>query len=404
MTWVWKIIRRQTATDSSMTEKINFTQQRVEKLPIPESGRIDYYDSGSPKLTCRVSSTGVKSFVLLKWNGKNTQRITLGKWPDLSVAQARKMAADALSSLAQGIDPTEQKRKQRFRNITLLELFHRYLSDKPDLREATVRDYTKIIKAFSDWHNKPINEITRDMVLARRKEFQGGRDNKLRVLRLLLRYAVVSLKILDENPVDVLTDGKFWSKPKRKKRMISADRLKDWYQAVLDLENEKAKVYLLLLLYTGLRDQDVRYLEWKDIDFNNDSFIARDTKNHSDFTAYIAPQLKPYLIGLQAFTGHSPYLFPGDSADGVMNVPRKPITQVCKQADVEFSSHDLKRTFLTIGEAAMIPFSLLKTLANHKTDGDVTAGYINTEAHTLKHATHRIADFIDKFAVLNGED
>jgi len=387
-----------------MTEKINFTQQRVEKLPIPESGRIDYYDSGSPKLTCRVSSTGVKSFVLLKWNGKNTQRITLGKWPDLSVAQARKMAADALSSLAQGIDPTEQKRKQRFRNITLLELFHRYLSDKPDLREATVRDYTKIIKAFSDWHNKPINEITRDMVLARRKEFQGGRDNKLRVLRLLLRYAVVSLKILDENPVDVLTDGKFWSKPKRKKRMISADRLKDWYQAVLDLENEKAKVYLLLLLYTGLRDQDVRYLEWKDIDFNNDSFIARDTKNHSDFTAYIAPQLKPYLIGLQAFTGHSPYLFPGDSADGVMNVPRKPITQVCKQADVEFSSHDLKRTFLTIGEAAMIPFSLLKTLANHKTDGDVTAGYINTEAHTLKHATHRIADFIDKFAVLNGED
>jgi len=387
-----------------MTEKINFTQQRVEKLPIPESGRIDYYDSGSPKLTCRVSSTGVKSFVLLKWNGKNTQRITLGKWPDLSVAQARKMAADALSSLAQGIDPTEQKRKQRFRNITLLELFHRYLSDKPDLREATVRDYTKIIKAFSDWHNKPINELTRDMVLARRKEFQGGRDNKLRVLRLLLRYAVVSLKILDENPVDVLTDGKFWSKPKRKKRMISADRLKDWYQAVLDLENEKAKVYLLLLLYTGLRDQDVRYLEWKDIDFNNDSFIARDTKNHSDFTAYIAPQLKPHLIGLQAFTGHSPYLFPGDSADGVMNVPRKPITQVCKQADVEFSSHDLKRTFLTIGEAAMIPFSLLKTLANHKTDGDVTAGYINTEAHTLKHATHRIADFIDKFAVLNGED
>jgi hypothetical protein len=81
-----------------------------------------------------------------------------------------------------------------------------------------------------------------------------------------------------------------------------------------------------------------------------------------------------------------------------MNVPRKPIAQVCRQVNMEFSSHDLKRTFLTIGEAAMIPFSLLKTLANHKTDGDITAGYINTEANTLKQATYKIADYIEKFS------
>ncbi|MEY3880866.1 MAG: hypothetical protein RIQ94_1662, partial [Pseudomonadota bacterium] len=66
--------------------------------------------------------------------------------------------------------------------------------------------------------------------------------------------------------------------------MIPSDSLKDWYEAVIKLDNEKAKVYLLLLLHTGLRDQDVRYLEWKDIDFKKDCFVARDTKNHSDFT------------------------------------------------------------------------------------------------------------------------
>ena len=176
------------------------------------------------------------------------------------------------------------------------ELLDKYLSDKTDLREASILDYTKKInQGFSDWLNKPINEITRDMVTARRKQFEGGRDNKLRVLRLLMRYAVVTLKALDESPVDVLTDGGLWAKPKRKKRMIPSDNLKDWYQSVLKLDNEKAKVYLLLLLHTGLRDQDVRYLEWKDVDFKNDCFIARDTKNHSDFTAYIAPQIKPYL-------------------------------------------------------------------------------------------------------------
>lgn len=211
-----------------------------------------------------------------------------------------------------------------------------------------------------------------------------------------MRYAVDALKALDENPVDVLKDGGLWARPKRKKRMIPSDSLKDWYEAVLSLDNENAKVYLLLLLHTGLRDQDVRYLKWKDMDFKNDCFVTRDTKNHSDFTAYIAPQIKPYLRSLYEKTGSGKYLFPGNTPDGVMGIPRKPISQVCKQTGIEFSSHDLKRTFLTIGEAAMIPFSLLKALANHKTDSDVTGGYINPEAKTLKAATFKIADYIQQ--------
>lgn len=108
------------------------------------------------------------------------------------------MAGDALSAIAGGINPTEEKRKQRVRSITLQELLNRYLKDKCVLREASILDYTKKLnQGFSDWLEKPINEITRDMVLNRRKQLEGGRDNKMRVLRLLMRYAVVALKALD---------------------------------------------------------------------------------------------------------------------------------------------------------------------------------------------------------------
>lgn len=391
-----------------MTESINFTQDRIRNLLVPtDKDRADYYDSGCPKLICRVSSTGNKSFVVLKKtaDGK-TRRITLGRFPDLSVSEARKLAQAALTDLANGVDPTEEKRKKRFRNITLADLFNRYLADKSELREASIKDYTKIMNSpagFADWLNKPINEITRDMVLARRKQFTGGADNKMRVLRLLMNYAI-ALKAIDENPVDVLRDGALWAKPKRKKRMIASDNLKGWFEAVLSLDNEKAKVYLLLLLHTGLRDQDIRYLEWADIDFKNDCFVARDTKNHTDFTAYIAPQIKPYLRALQDKTGKGRFVFPGGNVDGVMDVPRKPIAQVCKKAGITFSSHDLKRTFLTIGEAAMIPFSLLKALANHQTDGDVTGGYINPEANTMKAATFKIANEIQERTKPDGEN
>ena len=390
-----------------MTITINFTQDRIRELTPPEKGRVDYYDAGCPKLTCRVSDTGNKSFVVLKkaTNGK-TQRVTLGKFPDMSVADARKKTQAALTELSNGINPTHEKRKQRFRNITLLELFDRYLDDKAKLREASIKDYTKIMNSpqgFSDWLNKPINEITRDMVLIRRKQFTGGADNKMRVLRLLMNYAI-ALKAINENPVDAIKDVGLWSKPTRRKRMIPSDNIKDWYNAVLELDNEKAKVYLLLLLHTGLRDQDVRYLEWCDVDFKNDCFTARDTKNRSDFTAYLAPQIKPYLRALHGKTGHGRYVFPGGNADGVMDIPRKPIAQICKKTGVTFSSHDLKRTFLTIGEAAMIPFSLLKALANHQTDGDVTGGYINPEANTLRQATFKIADVIQSLTTPDNEN
>ena len=381
-----------------MEKRFKFTQQRIAALESPlDKDRIDYHDTSTPKLTCRVSRTGIKSFVLLKWNGKTTQRVTLGRFPDISVSSAQKLATKALLDIANGIDPTEEKRKQRYRAITLNKLLETYLKDKTDLRPASISDYTKKLnQGFSDWLNKPINEITREKVKAKRNSFTGGRDNKMRVLRLLMTYAHKTLKAIDENPVDILTEGKLWAKSTRKSRMIPSDYLKGWYQAVLDLDNEKAKVYLLLLIHTGLRDQDVRYLEWKDIDFKNDCFLARDTKNHTDFTAYIAPQIKPYLRSLQSLTGKNNYLFPGNTKDGVMGIPRKPISQVAKQSGIEFSSHDLKRTFLTIGEANMIPFSLLKALANHKTDNDVTGGYINPETKTLKSATFKIADYIQQ--------
>ena len=383
-----------------MAVSINFTQDRIRELSIPEKGRVDYYDTGCPKLTCRVSDTGNKSFVVLKKtpNGK-TQRVTLGRFPDMTVSEARKKAQAALVDLANGVNPAEEKRKQRFRSMTLNDLFNRYLSDKSGLRDASIKDYTKIMNSpygFADWLNKPINEISRDMVLARRKQFTGGADNKMRVLRLLMNYAI-ALKAIDENPVDVLKDGNLWEKLKRRTRLIPSDNLKEWYDAVLSLDNELAKVYLLLLLHTGLRDEDIRYLEWRDVDFKNDCFIARDTKGHRDFTAYIAPQIKPYLRALYDKTGGGRYVFPGGSEDGIMGVPRKQIAKVCKKAGTTFSSHDLKRTFLTIGQAALLPDMLIKQLANHKVDTvDVTGGYIHPEENTRRMATFKIADTIQR--------
>lgn len=390
-----------------MVDKINFTQAKIEKLPVPKQGRVDYYDVKVTKLTCRVSASGNKSFVVIKKNAAGkAQRVTLGRFPDMTVSTAQKLAGEILTDLSRGINPTEEKRKEKYQSITLAELLKKYL-DQKDLKPLTASDYKKKLEqGFSDWLNKPMNTITRDMVLMRHKSLSGNkttRDNKMRVLRLLMRYAM-ALKIIVESPTDALKDVGLWSKPTRKERIIPSDRLKNWYEAVLMLPNKKAKVYLLMLLYTGIRASEAVTLQWCDVDFKNGTLLIRDTKNHSDFTAYIPKQLKPYLRELQEITGNSAFVFASNSVEGYMDVPRKPIMQIIKQTGVEFSSHDLRRTFATIAEASLLPETLIKRLLNHTTDNNVTTGYIRTEDNTLKQATNKIADYIQQHTMPTSEN
>ena len=385
-----------------MPESINFTQQRIEKLPIPSIDRKDYYDIEVSKLICRVSASGNKSFCVLKRmpTGK-LRRITLGKWPEVSVSEARKMAQATLTDMAKGINPSEKKRREKIKKITLSELMSDYIEQKGlKLRASTAADYQKKLKeGFSDWLDKPVTAISREMVAMRHKKLPGNstsKDNKMRILRILMRYAQ-TIKIIDESPTDVLKKAELglWSKPVRKSRIIPADRLKIWYEAVLQINNQKVKNYIFLLLYTGLRANEALRLQWEDIDFKNDSITVMNTKNGTNFSTYMPLKLKSYLLNLKEHTGYSNYVFPGITADGVMAIPRWPFDQVTLKTGIKFSSHDLRRTFATIAEASLLPETIIKRLLNHATDNTVTGGYIRTEENTLKKAIDRIALSID---------
>ena len=167
---------------------------------------------------------------------------------------------------------------------------------------------------------------------------------------------------------------KFWSKPTRREQVIPSANLKDWAAAVGKLKNRKAKVYLLLLLYTGLRAREALHLRWADIDFTNDCLTFKDTKNHSDFTTYIPSVLKVYLRDLQALTGDNVFCFPGSDSITPMAIPRCAIRRITQETGVEFCSHDLRRTFATAAEAALLPLSMIKRLLNHDITNNTVTG------------------------------
>lgn len=78
-----------------MRDRINFTKETLLALPKPEAGkRAVYRDSKASGLQLRVSDTGSKAFsVFRRTKGGRPERVTLGRFPAMTVEQARKLAA-----------------------------------------------------------------------------------------------------------------------------------------------------------------------------------------------------------------------------------------------------------------------------------------------------------------------
>lgn len=388
-----------------MNKKIQFTQARIKNLPTPENGRVDYYDLKVPKLTCRVSSTGNKSFVVLKWNGSIMQRVTVGKFPDVTVIEAQQKAQAILTVINSGIDPIAEKRKHEAEQTKLVDVLELYLSDR-DLKPYTVKDYRYKLKlGFSDWLNKPVSSITEDMVLKRHKQItQTGKttaNTTMRVLRLTMNYAV-AVGMIEANPTSILSKARLWHKNNRKVRVIPSDHLQAWHEAVEALSNQRAKVYLLMALYMGFRSSELLTLEWSHVDLKSKKIMLLDTKNGTNHSLPIPTPLLEQIKILKGHTGKHEWVFAGNKPDRPMAVPAKPIKAVRKASGVEFSPHDCRRTFATIAEAVNLPMSMIKRLMNHVTTNDVTGGYIVTEEETLREAINKVADYIQARVIQKG--
>ena len=92
----------------------------------PGPTRMEHFDRSVTGLALRVSPTGGKSWVLLYRQSRRLRRWTLGRYPTLSLADARDRARAGLRAVAAGDDPALEKRTRRDA-LTVAVLAERYL-------------------------------------------------------------------------------------------------------------------------------------------------------------------------------------------------------------------------------------------------------------------------------------
>lgn len=385
---------------------MKLTKSIIDKLTVPKDRpQIFYRDEQLKGFALRITQNGVKSFVLEKLVKGKVRRMTLGRYGVLTVEQARKEAQKILGKIASGIDPIAEKRSNAMNAQTLKDAWQDYLETRKSLKPKTVYDYSQILNvAFPDWLNKPLLAITKDKISKRHTELgeergQAYANFAMRLLRALFNFAAGKYEdsrgqsLITENPVKRLSQTKAWYRVERRQTFIKSHELAAWYSGVMQLQNVTLRDYLLLILFTGLRRQEAAKLKWQHIDFKAKTLTIFNTKNHNDHTLPLSDYLYE-LLARRKQSAINDYVFPGTGKEGYLIEPRKQMAKVTQLSGVEFTVHDLRRTFITIAESLDIAAYSLKKLLNHKMNGDVTAGYIVGDVERLRKPMQLIADYI----------
>jgi hypothetical protein len=91
--------------------KRDITGPFLRTLMPPEQGRIEIRDARQGGLAFRLGADGSASWsVRTRTRDGKQVRVTLGEWPTLGIAEARKRSAAVLADVWRGADPTAEKR------------------------------------------------------------------------------------------------------------------------------------------------------------------------------------------------------------------------------------------------------------------------------------------------------
>ncbi|WP_198333343.1 tyrosine-type recombinase/integrase [Psychrobacter aquimaris] len=238
--------------------------------------RPDKY-SDAHNLRLWVRHTGNKVWVSdYKYNNK-PQSLTIGKYPAMSLADARQRHSELKALLEQGIDPKQAKKQQKAErdgSKAFDVIAQRWHDERKAHIAATThsRDYSQYqrdIKPVIGQMN--MDDITAPDILAigRAIEARGATDMARRAIRQTGQIFKQAIRegLVTHNPANDLTEALKPHKVKHHSR-ISSQQLPKLLKDIDAYDGDiLVKIGLWFMCYTFVRTQELRFMEWSEIDY-----------------------------------------------------------------------------------------------------------------------------------------
>lgn len=309
------------------TTRFSFSKERLTALPPTEVGkRATYHDIKIPGLQLRVSGAGTKTFcVYRRLKGGQPERVTLGRFPAMTVEQARKLASAVVAQIEAGANPAEARRAHRG-EPTVQEVFDTYLAHKRKrdgtaLSERSKAEYRHIARLYlAKIMPTKLSGVTHERVaLLHRKigeaaPYAANRTKAL--LSALFNYARDQRLYSGENPATGLRGFAEESRD----RFALPDELPHLFNAIAQ---SPQRDFFLLALLTGARRSNVQAMAWRDLDLDRAVWRIGKTKNGTPQNVPLTAEAVCVLQARKEAVNDSPFVFPGPGKTGHLVEPKK---------------------------------------------------------------------------------
>lgn len=328
---------------------------------------------GVPGLECVVSASGTKSWRLLyRLTGDTSAKrrsIGLGRYPTVTLSEARERAREAWRLASAGIDPKhDREEKARRRNLSLEDAVEEYLIwCNSNNVAATARDKQSVFEnhVLKKLGALPLLSVSRRDIAAAVDRL-GDRPARRRTTYAYLRHFfqwATERELIDINPCLGLRAPKTVTP---RERVLTDAEIRQLWTA-----SSALAVMSRLQLLTAQRTGSIAAMRWQDIDLDEAvwSIPAEAMKSGRPHRVPLSlpaidiierwPRLEgPYLFGIGS-NGKKPF---NGRSKGMKRMREAGLA-------TDWRLHDLRRTAVTLAQRGGASIDEIRALTQHKVPG-----------------------------------
>lgn len=322
--------------------EVRFTDAYIRNLK-PSDARYDVFDANLAGFGLRVSPSGTKSWIVLSRNLNRKTRATLGRYPQLSLADARQRAMTSLQMMADG----EFNREKSFDTFeqALEEWYSKDQSKNKSFGQVRSAVELHVRPALKNYKLKDIQK--RDIIKLVDLVGRTAPTQANRVLAFTKRFFnwCVSRDLLDVSPANGI--AKFSNEVSRD-RVLNESELEKVLNATFMMPYPFGPLFRILLM-TGQRLNEVSGLTWSEIDMPSATWkIPRDrAKNKSSHLVHLSKPVLDELERLRSISRHD-LIFTTTGKTAVSGFSRAKHQLDNLSGIRDWRLHDLRRTFATV--------------------------------------------------------
>lgn len=340
-------------------------------------------------------------FVALKTaSGTKKTWHTLGKYPELTLEQARKKANGVRTLIANGINPATYGSDIAKLGKTWGEVHELYKAEHvSSLRPRSIESWNTVMQRMQVLDNAPIERITElDLQMIMDKADKSGAKSVsaglLQRTKQVFKWAKKEGYLTTNNLIEM--DRTY--KVNIVERYLQPQEIAGFFNQLFAdnsvLAITKAVLYSLLICLN--RKNELLNLKWENVDIETGRVIIEQTKAINNFTMIVPQQVLQVWLNLRKLNQDNPYVFANNGKFYHESTLRNDLNWVIGRYGIKkWTPHDLRRTGMTLLAELGHRFDVIDSALGHVVAG-VKKHYLKSNLlQERKELLQKWADYID---------